>query len=81
MEIRIRIIKKCHWGDDKYVYEIPVIKWMMIMTFNDDNDAAVAEEDEKNLFIPTYLLYQPTCQFSTLSIQINRKMWMLNGIV
>lgn len=44
MEIRIQNIKKCVQGDE--INEIPVIK-QMIMTFNDGNDAAIVQEDEK----------------------------------
>lgn len=48
MEIRIRNIKKYVWGVE--INEIPAIK-QMIMTFNDDNDAAIVEEHEKNAHI------------------------------
>lgn len=45
VEFPFRNIKKCVWGDE--INEIPVIK-QMIMTFDDDNDAAIVDEDEKN---------------------------------
>lgn len=46
VEFRFRNIKKCVWGDE--INEIPVIK-QMIMTFNDDNDAAIVDEDERKI--------------------------------